>query len=67
MCDKCDIQKAWCCGGTCFAQETHETNEPCWGEVEVVDEEYNGDDYWWIHACEGHVGCWNSGHYKEKP
>lgn len=27
---------------------------PCWGQVTVVDESYSDDDWWWIHACEGH-------------
>ena len=28
---------------------------PCWGDVYVVDEDYDGDDYYWVHACEGHA------------
>lgn len=42
-----------CCGLAC-TWGTPE--EPCWGDVVVVDEEALGDDDWfWVHACEGHV------------
>lgn len=44
-----------CCGADCWAHELY-PDKPCWGDVEVVDEEYDGDDYWWIHECEGHRG-----------
>lgn len=29
--------------------------EPCWGQTEVVDEINWGDDWGWVHACEGHA------------
>lgn len=53
-----------CCGSTCqFAVE----GEPCWGEIRAVDEDYYGDEWYWVHACEGHAGC-NSGHpYESGP
>jgi hypothetical protein len=43
-----------CCGDDCWAHELY-VNQPCWGDVRVVDEEYTDDDYRWIHECEGHV------------
>jgi hypothetical protein len=43
-----------CCGADCNF-ENNSSDEPCWGEVEVVGEEYNDEDYWWIHACQGHL------------
>lgn len=45
-----------CCGADCWAEHwLEEYGGPCWGDVEVIDEEYTDDDYWWIHACEGHA------------
>lgn len=54
-----------CCGNDCWAFPGNE-NEPCWGDVRVVDEEYtdDGEDYWWIHECEGHLGNREGEHYK---
>ena len=44
-----------CCNADChLGTET----EPCWGEVEVVDEEYDEQDSYWVHACQGHKGLW---------
>lgn len=42
-----------CCGSDCFA-DGNEEDEPCWGPVRVIEEEYSGDDWYWVHACEGH-------------
>jgi hypothetical protein len=42
-----------CCGAPCdLADDT------CWGEIDVVDEEYNREtgDSRWIHACAKHRG-----------
>lgn len=40
-----------CCDATCdFADET------CYGEVDVIGEDYDEDTYWWVHACEKHRG-----------
>ena len=50
-----------CCGEDC---EFYGKNpkEPCWGQVNVVDEIEIGDgDYKWIHECEGHDDCWEYG------
>ena len=54
-----------CCGADCFALYRGEA-EPCWGdvtvasEVETVDED-GGPDYFWVHECEGHAGCFEYG------
>lgn len=40
--------------------------EPCWGQVAVVAEEYNEDDCWWIHACEGHEDYYYHSTYRSE-
>lgn len=55
-----------CCGSECYTGEDN-PDEPCWGSVTVVDEEYNDDDYWWIHACTGHEPAYYGGKYKPEP
>lgn len=45
-------KKASCCGEDCYALSSNET---CWGEVTVVEQENIGDDFYWVHACEGHL------------
>ena len=43
------------CGASCYFEKS---DEPCWGEVEAIDEYYSDDgDYEWIHACQGHKNC----------
>ena len=59
-----------CCGADCFAFGLNPA-EPCWGDVHVADEIETSDedgnpDYFWLHECEGHSGCWDSGE-KFKP
>jgi len=57
------------CGSDCVYFEMND-NEPCWGEVEAVDEQYTEDysDYWWIHVCEGHYDKYAGwGDYVPKP
>ena len=56
-----------CVDGDCYMLDSEE-NEPCWGQVTVVAKEYtDDDDYWWIHACEGHASCsWRQGSYKDE-
>ena len=56
---------AFCCGSDCWAHEMNPA-EPCWGNVEVVDEEYSDDDYWWIHECQGHLGVRDGETYKHE-
>jgi hypothetical protein len=61
-----------CCGADCFAYGKNE-NEPCWGDVFVAAEEGCGDDWWWIHECQGHEDCYDAscysgdGKYKVEP
>ena len=45
----------YCCKGfdCCFFGDST-PEEPCWGVVSVIDEICYGDDYNWIHCCEGH-------------
>ena len=40
-----------CCGLACVWGTPE---EPCWGDVIVVDEEDRGDYWEYVHACEGH-------------
>jgi len=49
------------CGAPCdFEKE----DEPCWGDINAVDEVYDDDGYYeWIHACEGHRQCSMGGPY----
>jgi len=49
------------CGAPClFAKD----GEPCWGEISAVEEVYDeAGDYYWIHACDGHVDCYHGGLY----
>ena len=54
-----------CCGDDCFAFGLNPA-EPCWGDVHIVSEEYDGEDYYWVHECEGHSGCFDGGK-KYKP
>lgn len=67
------ITKRTCCGGnaTCpyedDSPEEQVQNGVCWGEVGVVDEEWGGDDYYWIHRCEGHTGTYLYGKYIPPP
>lgn len=58
-------RSAECCAdGDCYILDSQK-NEPCWGQVTVVAEEYTDDDYWWIHVCEGHANCcWRQSSYK---
>jgi hypothetical protein len=48
-----DIKNCYC-GAPCdFVRD----DEPCWGDIDVVDEIVYDDDYSWVHACEGHIYC----------
>lgn len=56
-------KKAECCNNCdCYLYECY-YNQPCWGRVTVVGEEYTEDDHWWIHACKGHEETWDGGEY----
>jgi hypothetical protein len=49
-----------CCGGHCFKYQWDEG--PCWGDVEVIDEEWTEEDSWWIHSCQGHKNMYPEYH-----
>jgi hypothetical protein len=56
--------KAQCCNEDCYAIDNE---EPCWGDTQAIDEEYYGDDdYYWVHACEGHQDKYHGGDYIEE-
>lgn len=42
-----------CCGDDCWA--IYRDDEPCWGDVEVIDEVVCGSDWAWVHGCQGHL------------
>lgn len=48
-------RQADCCSTTdCNYLST--PNQPCWGQVECVEDYFENDDHYWVHACEGHRG-----------
>lgn len=56
-----------CCGADCNNLGDN-PEEPCWGDVEVVDEIYDEDieDYSCLHMCQGHIGAYyGNGYTKE--
>lgn len=60
-------EMASCCDEWCQFRGVDD-EEPCWGEVTVVDEEWNDDgDWWWIHACEGHAPLQSGDQYRQRP
>ena len=48
-----------CCGADCMYDDDQDEKGQCWGKVEVDGEIETGDDYVWIHSCEGHRGMWD--------
>jgi len=64
-----DYKKATYCGNDCIYLDCDD-DQPCWGQVEVVEEEYN-EDYsycWWVYVCEGHIDIHDGmGTYIPKP
>ena len=52
------------CGSQCIYQ--YRENEPCWGDITVSDEIYDGNDWSWIHVCSGHYEVWDGGNYIQK-
>jgi hypothetical protein len=57
---KLDSYKPCDCGDDCdYAKD----NEPCWGEVHVVQEITWEDGWDYEHACEGHSNCCFFGSY----
>ncbi len=54
------------CGETCSYDDRQTPDQPCWGEVNIVDYWDIGDDEIRIHACEGHSDMVYGGEYKPK-
>jgi hypothetical protein len=50
-----------CCGSDCYSMYSATPEEPCWGDVEAIDEQCTEDyeDCWWIHGCQGHKDVYN--------
>lgn len=67
-----EYKEADCCGADCVYLGLND-DQPCWGEVEVVDSFYGDseeEDYIeeYIHVCEGHYDMYGGfGSYKPKP
>lgn len=55
-----------CCGDACYKLGDN-PNQPCWGNVAVIDEvELEDGDYAWVHACRGHEDYYYGGEYKQE-
>ena len=49
-------QPAECCRGVhCWMAGSSTAEHPCWGSVRAIEEDGDGEDWWWIHGCEGHA------------
>lgn len=53
---------AACCKTDCWKFDSNSPDDPCWGDVDVIDEE-GGEDWYWIHSCQGHKDEWNNSQY----
>lgn len=44
------------CGAECWVSlaDMQEEFGSCSGFINVTNEEYDDEDYYWIHSCEGH-------------
>lgn len=62
----CYNPDACCKGSDCYALGLN-ADEPCWGDVDVEAEEHWEDDWCWIHACQGHQGCYGDSKAKYQP
>ena len=56
-----------CCGTHCDLFGVN-PDEPCWGDVNVIEEIYDeeGESHQWIHRCKGHEDTYDGGVYKQK-
>lgn len=55
---------SYCCvGADCYKFGINNENEPCWGNVMVIDKIQYDDDYSWVHACQGHWDSYDGGVY----
>lgn len=59
---KSESYKRCHCQSDCYMLDINENaNEPCWGEVNAIDEIDWGDgEYSWVHCCEGHWNMYQS-------
>ena len=48
------------CGAECCYLGSNE-NEPCYGEVNAIEEVEFEDDYSWVHVCIGHQTTFDGG------
>jgi hypothetical protein len=60
------------CGGDCFRYFVADEKDPCWGPVEAIDEqpyadEDGAEDWYWVHACQGHINVYEGGKYTPDP
>jgi len=53
------------CQDDCYALGMHE-DEPCWGNVNAIDEVQEWIDWDWVHACQGHKAKYDGGDYKKE-
>ena len=52
-----------CCNALCYTGENR-PEEPCWGDVTCIDETWDDEDAYWVHACDGHQPAYEGGKYK---
>lgn len=62
---KLDSYRSCECGSDCDFLDTRK-DESCWGFVQPVEEVYDEDNYYWVHACEGHNLVNYGGKYREE-
>jgi len=44
------------CDAHCLRSDDATEQQPCWGEVDAIDEIPSTDDDWtWLHGCQGHI------------
>jgi hypothetical protein len=56
-----------CCGAECWAEWSQTPEKPCWGDIAAVAEEGAGDDYYWVHSCQGHEFEYFGSTYRPRP
>lgn len=60
-----------CCGGPCNYVYDATEESPCWGDIVVVGEDSfeteDGTDWYWVHACQGHIDSYDGGEYNVPP
>ncbi len=48
------------CGASC---DWEDTGKPCYGKIEAIEELRSDDDFYWMHACEGHQNMYENKGY----